>query len=115
MKARTPIPDDVAARVLFHSDRTCCVCQIRGRPVQIHHIDDDPSNHQEKNLSVLCLDCHRDTQITGGFDRKLDAHQIRLYRDDWLGRVQRRRTNSEIPLDLLKWLHPFYAPASDTK
>jgi tetratricopeptide (TPR) repeat protein len=33
---------------------------------------------------VLCFDCHRETQISGGFDRKLDSEQVSLYRDDWI-------------------------------
>jgi hypothetical protein len=90
-KARTEIPTGVAARVLFQSDRTCCVCRQAGKPVQIHHIDDDPSNNTIKNLSVLCFDCHRETQIRGGFDRKLDADQVILYRDDWHVVVGQRR------------------------
>lgn len=90
-KDRVPIPSDLAARVLFDSDRTCCVCRIR-KPVQIHHIDDNPSHNEHTNLAVLCFDCHRDTQIQGGFDRKLDAEQVRLYRKHWLDAVQSERT-----------------------
>jgi hypothetical protein len=91
-KKRMPIPTTFAARVLFEADRTCCVC--RGHThVQIHHIDDDPSNNDFENLAVLCFDCHRDTQIRGGFDRKLDAEQIKLYRRAWLEHV--RNTRSE--------------------
>jgi hypothetical protein len=65
-----------------------------GKTGQIHHIDDDPSNNEESNLSVLCLVCHRETQIRGGFDRKLDASQIILYRDNWLQLVAKRRAES---------------------
>jgi hypothetical protein len=90
-KARTDIPRDIAARVLFESDRTCCVCRERGKPVQIHHVDEDPENHVPENLSVLCFDCHHLTQLSGGFDRKLDAHQVLQYRADWLKRVMTRR------------------------
>lgn len=90
-KLRDPIPKDMAARVLFLADRTCCVCRSRGRAVQIHHIDDNPANNDSKNLAVLCFECHRETQITGGFDRKLDAEQVLLYRDDWLGLVAQQR------------------------
>jgi hypothetical protein len=57
----------------------------------LHHIDENPSNHDPANLAVLCLDCHRDTQITGGFDRKLSAGQVRHYREDWLTRVENNR------------------------
>ena len=89
-KFRVEIPIDVSAKVLFESDRTCCVCRQK-KPLQIHHIDDNPANNDHRNLAVLCLDCHRDTQIRGGFDRKLDAEQVRLYRDDWVEQVRRHR------------------------
>ena len=91
-KNRTDIPQELAARVLFAADRTCCVCRTRGKPVQIHHIDDDPSNQDLRNLGVLCFDCHRETQLRGGFDRKLDSDQVILYRDDWNRLVERRRS-----------------------
>ena len=45
MKERERIPEDVAATVLFESDRTCCVCRER-RPAQLHHIDEDPANNE---------------------------------------------------------------------
>jgi hypothetical protein len=54
-------------------------------------VDENPANNDPENLAVLCLDCHRDTQIRGGFDRKLDEGQVRLYRDDWLERVRKYR------------------------
>jgi len=85
------IPPDVAASVQFLSDRTCCVCRRVGKPVQIHHIDADPTNNDISNLAVLCLDCHMQTLVSGGFYRKLDANQVRLYRDDWLNIVTSRR------------------------
>lgn len=94
-KKRIPIPTDLAAQVLFLSDRTCCVCRTKGKPVQIHHIDEDPSNNLALNLSTLCFDCHRETQIRGGFDRKLDADQVILYRNDWLRIVATDRATSE--------------------
>jgi hypothetical protein len=59
--------------------------------VQIHHVDGDPAHNAPRNLAVLCLDCHRETQITGGFDRKLDADQVVLYRDHWHESVRARR------------------------
>jgi hypothetical protein len=66
------------------------VCR-RAKPVQIHHIDDNPANNTPENLAVLCLECHRETQIRGGFDRKLDAAQVVLYRDHWLATVAKLR------------------------
>jgi hypothetical protein len=90
-KMRTPIPNDVAAEVLYRSDRTCCVCREPRKPVQIHHLDEDPSHNDPDNLAVLCLECHDDTQLRGGFGRKLNADLVRLYRDEWLALVDRRR------------------------
>lgn len=92
---RVEIPPDVAGEVLFLADRTCCVCRQRSRPVQLHHIDGDPTNSVVENLAVLCFDCHRETQIQGGFDRKLDAAQVRLYKADWTKRVERQRGTAE--------------------
>lgn len=88
---RVPISPEKAAKVLFSSDRTCCVCRQKGKSVQIHHIDDNPANNEISNFAVLCFDCHNETQIAGGFNRKLDAEQIILYRDDWYRIVARNR------------------------
>ncbi|MEJ7843264.1 MAG: hypothetical protein WKF95_15980, partial [Rubrobacter sp.] len=46
------------------------------------------------NFSVLCFDCHTETQIRGGFHRKLNAEQIVLYRDDWHSLVARGRATN---------------------
>lgn len=94
---RIEIPQGVAAELLFLADRTCCVCRQRLRPVQIHHIDGDPTNSTLENLAVLCFDCHRETQIRGGFDRKLDAAQVRLYKADWNRRIEASRSAATLP------------------
>src|SRR5260370_41455593 len=99
MKQRIEIPQEVAARVLFLSDRTCCVCRIPRKAIQIHHIDDDPSNSIEENLAVLCLECHRETQIRGGFERQLDAHQVVMDRYDCYSIVDRKRHGPECLLE----------------
>ena len=85
------IPRETAAQVLFRSDRTCCICRERGKAVQIHHIDEDPSNHDSSNLAALCFDCHEQTRIRGGFSRRVDAHQVIESREDWHQRVLKRR------------------------
>jgi hypothetical protein len=92
---RTSIPDDIAAHVLFAHDRTCCICRIRGRHIQIHHIDENPTNHEEKNLAVLCMDCHTETQLSGGFGRKLSSSEVRIARDEWISAVAIRRARAE--------------------
>lgn len=98
-KPRESIPSELAARVLFLTDRTCCVCRIRGKPVQIHHIDGNPSHNSLENLAVLCFDCHRDTQVRGGFDRKLDSEQVILYQDNWHRIVALQRVPYQVAKD----------------
>ena len=92
---REPIEEDVAATILFAADRTCCVCNVRGKPVQIHHVDENPSRNAPENLAVLCLECHDDTQRRGGFGRRLNAQQVLRYRDDWNLRVANRRADAD--------------------
>lgn len=72
------------------SDRTCCVCRIPDRPVQLHHIGGDRTNADPDNFAVLCLDGHNETQVIGGFGRGLNAAQVRLYRDAWIAAVAER-------------------------
>jgi hypothetical protein len=92
---RVAIEPEVAADVLFASDRTCCVCQIPGKRVQLHHIDENSANSVRTNLAVLCFDCHDETQIRGGFGRRLDTAQVRKYRDDWEARIRKRRDDAD--------------------
>lgn len=94
-KLRVPIPNDIAAEILFSSDRTCCVCNIRGKQVQIHHIDENPANNGLENLSVLCFECHDLTMVKGGFGRKLEANQVRLFRNEWIKRVENRKNKAD--------------------
>ena len=90
-KKRIPIPDDLRTKVLFEADRTCCVCRKRGKATQIHHIDGNRNHNVFENLAVLCLECHNETQIEGGFGRKLNTPLVTKYRDEWLQDVKLRR------------------------
>jgi len=94
-KVRTLIPENIAAEILVLSDRTCCVCNERGKQVQIHHIDENPANNDIENLSILCFDCHNQTMIKGGFGRKLDSSQIIKYQQEWLVRVNSRKSKAD--------------------
>lgn len=94
-KTRTPIPENVSAEVMFRHDRTCCVCGERGLAVQIHHIDENPGNHAIDNLAVLCLQHHEETQVRGGFAKKLKAADVVRHRDDWVRRVSDRRDKAD--------------------
>jgi hypothetical protein len=92
---RVLIPSEVAAEVLFASQRTYCVCREPGKPLQIHHIDENHANNDRENLAVLCFGCHHETQVSGGLARHLDAAQVKHFRDDWIQRVKRRRDDAD--------------------
>ena len=80
------------AQILFNCDRTCCVCHVRTRKhVQVHHIDSDNANDSYQNLAVLCLECHNDTMLKGGFGRKLSPTEVAMYRNDWVSQISRLR------------------------
>lgn len=96
-KNRVAIPKEIADKVMFAHNRTCCVCRKSNKEVQIHHIDENPANNDINNLAVLCFDCHNETQITGGFGRHLNAGQITLYRNEWLEMVKQRNQNLTSP------------------
>ncbi|MBI3704347.1 MAG: HNH endonuclease [Rhizobiales bacterium] len=95
-KDRTPVPIEISTEVLFQQDHTCCVCRERGKSVQIHHIDEDPTNHAIDNLSLLCLEDHNRTLLKGGFGKNLLPDEVRRYRDDWIERVQNRRQEADV-------------------
>jgi hypothetical protein len=97
-KERINIPIDLATEVIFASDRTCCVCEVRGKAIQIHHIDENPSNNTFDNLAVLCLECHNDTQLSGGFGRRLSEPLVIKYRNEWLIRVTNRKISADIKI-----------------
>ena len=91
---RIPIPKALATEVMHAADSTCCVCRENGKAVQIHHIDGNPSNNTLENLVVLCLEHHNQTQMIGGFGRKLDASLVTRYRDEWLKDLKWRRAQA---------------------
>jgi isopentenyldiphosphate isomerase len=94
-KPRIRIPDDIVAELYYISDRTCCVCTEKGKPTQIHHIDENPSNNIIENLAILCLGCHNDTQVKGGFGRKLNSAQVIKHKTEWFARVKERRDQED--------------------
>lgn len=93
-KIRVPIPEETSTELMYLSDNTCCVCMISEKTIQIHHIDEDPSNNNIENLSVLCLECHNKTMIKGGFGRKLTPSIVTKFRKEWYETVKRKRENA---------------------
>lgn len=91
MAKRRPVPRTIEVYLLFRSEHTCCICRIRNKHVQIHHIDRNPSNNKPDNLAVVCLDCH--SQVTGrsGLGKAYSASEVRMYKRSWEQQVLQSR------------------------
>ena len=62
-KERVPIPAPIRAELLIGNQHACCICGKSG--VQIHHINENPSDNKSSNLAVLCLHHHDEaTSVT---------------------------------------------------
>jgi hypothetical protein len=83
MITRKALSKDLAQKVEFASDRTCCICRIPGKRIQIAHIDDNPANNDFDNLAVLCLECHDEAHRKGGLARSLTPGVVKLYNQSW--------------------------------
>jgi hypothetical protein len=90
-KSRIPIPARVEEEALFLSDHTCCICRIRGKDVQLHHIDGNHVHNSPDNLIVLCLDCHSLVSGTRGLGKSYRPGEVRRYKRSWELQVQDRR------------------------
>ncbi len=83
---RRKIPDEIVSEVLKRCRRQCCMCfGLKGAAEvcdgQIAHLDRDPSNNDIDNLAYLCLDCHKQYDLTSNRTLRYRPGEIQLYRD----------------------------------
>ncbi len=57
-KTRTKIPQKIREAVLKEYHHKCSVCDASEPAPELHHIDEDPSNHDSLNILPLCPNCH---------------------------------------------------------
>jgi hypothetical protein len=69
-KKRIKIPKHVELSILYKNAWTCCRCRSK-QNIQIHHIDENPSNNNDTNLSVLCSKCHDEAHTKHTLSRNL--------------------------------------------
>ena len=74
-KKRTTIPKLRKDKILVQFNHQCVVCSAPYH--EVHHIDEDPSNHDEDNLIVLCPNCHQGK--VHGKSIMITADQLKLY------------------------------------
>jgi 5-methylcytosine-specific restriction endonuclease McrA len=53
------------ARAFATYGRRCRDCGRSDMPLEIHHVNSDPSDNRIRNLVPLCRDCHRSATFPG--------------------------------------------------
>ena len=96
MNRKLDVPQKIADNLMFENDHTCCICRIKGKNVQIHHIDGNNSNNDPSNLALVCLECH--SKVTGdeGLGRRYSSGEIKRYKRTWES-MSKERLISQLP------------------
>lgn len=94
-KLRIEIPERISSTLLFLNRHRCCICREPRKPVQIHHIDENPSNNNMRNLAVLCVECHSTVSGNQGFGKNYSKKEIGLFKKDWEEQCEIWRGNFE--------------------
>ena len=83
MKERREVAEDMAAQILGANRHTCCICRNPRQPVEIHHIDSDPSNNTIENLAVVCRNCHGLVTARSTLGRHYSKAEVSSYKQEW--------------------------------
>ncbi|MDX9787633.1 MAG: HNH endonuclease signature motif containing protein [Desulfobacterales bacterium] len=89
-KQRKSVSSLSSKKLYQEADNRCPFCGIADVAVlEIHHIDEDPSNNKIENLIVVCRNCH--SNITRGEISPADVHskKMELF---WTHRASPRRS-----------------------
>jgi len=89
MMSRCKIPAGTMTAVLVKSARRCCLCfglngDFSEKKGQVAHVDHNPANHNESNLTFLCLEHHdafdsRTSQSKGLIKEELEFYRAKLF------------------------------------
>ena len=82
---------------MYASARTCCACRVPRRPVQIHHIDMNPSHNDESNLVVICAECHDEAHTKRAMSKNLTAKLLIGLKTEWENEVAERSAEAMLP------------------
>ena len=91
---RAPIPDRVAAQLLYEADHACCICRNKKFDVQIHHIS-GRMDSRPVNLIVVCLNCHSEVERKGGLGRAYSPAELRRYKESAVREIAMRRKRAK--------------------
>jgi len=84
------IPDDLVAKMMLESRRTCNLCWQK-QAAHTHHILPlaDGGDNVEDNLILLCNECHPEVHTRRSMARNITPATLRLYKETWLDLVNR--------------------------
>jgi len=88
------VHEELKAEILSRSNNRCCVCQTPF--VQLHHIDEGPSNNEIDNLAPLCPNCHSQAHSKSMLTTNLTASRLKVLRDRWYGYCENRKDGSGV-------------------
>lgn len=97
IKTRKNLPRHTENKLLYESAHTCCVCRTPALPIQIHHIDQNPSNNVENNLVVLCQNCHDEAHTEHKMSKNLTANKLKYYKNEWNEEIRTRASIAMLP------------------
>lgn len=96
-KQRRSVSSLSSKKLYQEADNRCPFCGVADVAVlEIHHIDEDPSNNQIENLIILCGNCY--SKITRGEISPVDVHAKKMELL-WTHRASHRRAEKS-PMQL---------------
>ncbi|MFD1805364.1 HNH endonuclease [Pasteurella oralis] len=83
--SRPPIPLRTLNQVLIKSKHCCVICRNMNNPIIIHHIQSwaVSRDHSEKNLVVLCLNCHSKVHSRNEIARNITPSELIKFKESW--------------------------------
>ncbi|AOT08244.1 HNH endonuclease [Pseudoalteromonas luteoviolacea] len=96
-KTRKKIPIQLENTVLYKCGFKCCVCKTDETSVQIHHIDQNPSNNIEGNLVALCSNCHDRAHTTHQLSKNLTPSRLLKFKSMWENEISEKSSIAMLP------------------
>jgi len=96
-KKRIRIPQELEKTTLYKSANTCNVCRDLNKGIQIHHIDQNPSNNVLSNLIVLCQDCHDEAHTKNDLSKNLTADKLSYFKNEWEKEIAEKASSAMLP------------------
>lgn len=69
---RRALPEVQKNRLYEKNGNSCCICKSTNIGLNLHHIDQDPSNNNDDNIAVLCVQEHDLHHRPSRYNKHLD-------------------------------------------